>query len=165
MYSLIFFLSAIFECLNYIIWTGYLMSIYLCIPYYICLCDFFLLFSTGCTVICSECNSDHVVQLAVQSAPSTSTPLEQNDARYFTFDDRDNPVLPLCNKVWVCMVFWLDLFMTVLHYYSLFTYLTCFIPLGIGPRTVFAILWQPPPFDSAFRGLHRGSHSLLSYSP
>jgi len=64
-----------------------------------------LLFSTGCTVICSECKSDHVVQLAIQLAPSTSTPLEQNDARYFTFDDRDNPVLPLRNKVWVCMVF------------------------------------------------------------
>uniref|UniRef100_A0A672M4F6 Serine/threonine-protein kinase 11-interacting protein n=1 Tax=Sinocyclocheilus grahami TaxID=75366 RepID=A0A672M4F6_SINGR len=44
----------------------------------------------GCTVICSECNSDHVVELAAQSAPSTSTPFEQNDARYFTFDDRDN---------------------------------------------------------------------------
>ncbi|XP_016129125.1 serine/threonine-protein kinase 11-interacting protein isoform X6 [Sinocyclocheilus grahami] len=43
-----------------------------------------------CTVICSECNSDHVVELAAQSAPSTSTPFEQNDARYFTFDDRDN---------------------------------------------------------------------------
>ncbi|XP_073708377.1 serine/threonine-protein kinase 11-interacting protein [Garra rufa] len=47
-----------------------------------------------CTVICSECNSDHVVQLAVQSVPSTSTPFEQNDARHFTFDDRDNTVLP-----------------------------------------------------------------------
>ncbi|CAM4622637.1 unnamed protein product [Leuciscus chuanchicus] len=55
----------------------------------------------SCTVICSECNSDHVVQLAVQSTPSTSTPLEQNDARYFTFDDRDNPVLPLRNKALV----------------------------------------------------------------
>ncbi|KAK7144517.1 hypothetical protein R3I94_010821 [Phoxinus phoxinus] len=55
----------------------------------------------SCTVICSECNSDHVVQLAVQSVPSTSTPLEQNDARYFTFDDRDNPVLPLRNKALV----------------------------------------------------------------
>ncbi|XP_077055298.1 serine/threonine-protein kinase 11-interacting protein [Siphateles boraxobius] len=55
----------------------------------------------SCTVICSECNSDHVVQLSVQSAPSTSTPLEQNDARYFTFDDRDNPALPLRNKALV----------------------------------------------------------------
>ncbi|XP_016398434.1 serine/threonine-protein kinase 11-interacting protein-like isoform X2 [Sinocyclocheilus rhinocerous] len=45
-----------------------------------------------CTVICSECNSDHVVELAAQSAPSTSTPFEQNDTRYFTFDDRDNTV-------------------------------------------------------------------------
>ncbi|NP_956582.2 serine/threonine-protein kinase 11-interacting protein [Danio rerio] len=43
-----------------------------------------------CTVICSECNSDHVVQLAAQSTPSTSTPFEQNGERYFTFDDRDN---------------------------------------------------------------------------
>ncbi|XP_056315714.1 serine/threonine-protein kinase 11-interacting protein [Danio aesculapii] len=42
------------------------------------------------TVICSECNSDHVVQLAAQSAPSTSTPFEQNGDRYFTFDDQDN---------------------------------------------------------------------------
>ncbi|KAG1960310.1 serine/threonine-protein kinase 11-interacting protein [Pimephales promelas] len=55
----------------------------------------------SCTVICSECKSDHVVQLAIQLAPSTSTPLEQNDARYFTFDDRDNPVLPLRNKALV----------------------------------------------------------------
>ncbi|KAK2889030.1 hypothetical protein Q8A67_014405 [Cirrhinus molitorella] len=54
-----------------------------------------------CTVICSECNSDHVVQLAVQSAPSTSTPFEQNDARHFTFDDRDNTVLPKHNEALV----------------------------------------------------------------
>uniref|UniRef100_A0A673G719 Serine/threonine-protein kinase 11-interacting protein n=1 Tax=Sinocyclocheilus rhinocerous TaxID=307959 RepID=A0A673G719_9TELE len=47
---------------------------------------------SSCTVICSECNSDHVVELAAQSAPSTSTPFEQNDTRYFTFDDRDNTV-------------------------------------------------------------------------
>ncbi|TRY90331.1 hypothetical protein DNTS_015226 [Danionella cerebrum] len=45
----------------------------------------------NCTIICSECSSDHVVQLAVQSDPSTSTPFEHNDARYFSFDDRDNP--------------------------------------------------------------------------
>ncbi|XP_048056843.1 serine/threonine-protein kinase 11-interacting protein [Megalobrama amblycephala] len=45
----------------------------------------------SCTVICSECNSDHVVQMAVQPAPSTSTPFEQNDARYFTFDDPVHP--------------------------------------------------------------------------
>ncbi|XP_043097589.1 serine/threonine-protein kinase 11-interacting protein isoform X2 [Puntigrus tetrazona] len=45
----------------------------------------------SCTVICSECNSDHVVQLAAQ-VPSTSTPFEQNDARYFTFDDRDSAI-------------------------------------------------------------------------
>uniref|UniRef100_A0A671LIT8 Serine/threonine-protein kinase 11-interacting protein n=1 Tax=Sinocyclocheilus anshuiensis TaxID=1608454 RepID=A0A671LIT8_9TELE len=51
-------------------------------------------FDSSCTVICFECNSDHVVQLATQSAPSTSTPFEQNDARYFTFDDRDNMVQP-----------------------------------------------------------------------
>ncbi|XP_016308710.1 serine/threonine-protein kinase 11-interacting protein-like [Sinocyclocheilus anshuiensis] len=54
-----------------------------------------------CTVICFECNSDHVVQLATQSAPSTSTPFEQNDARYFTFDDRDNMVQPKLNEALV----------------------------------------------------------------
>ncbi|XP_016382184.1 serine/threonine-protein kinase 11-interacting protein-like isoform X3 [Sinocyclocheilus rhinocerous] len=54
-----------------------------------------------CTVICLECNSDHVVQLAAQSAPSTSTPFEQNDARYFTFDDRDNMVQPKLNEALV----------------------------------------------------------------
>ncbi|XP_051568530.1 serine/threonine-protein kinase 11-interacting protein isoform X1 [Myxocyprinus asiaticus] len=52
----------------------------------------------SCTLICSECNSNHVVQLAVQLAPSTSTPihcpLDQNGDRYFTFDDRDTPVRP-----------------------------------------------------------------------
>lgn len=56
----------------------------------------------SCTFICTECNSDHVVQLAIQSAPSTSTPLnyplEQNGERYFTFDDRDTPAHPQHNK-------------------------------------------------------------------
>uniref|UniRef100_A0A8C1IC69 Serine/threonine-protein kinase 11-interacting protein n=1 Tax=Cyprinus carpio TaxID=7962 RepID=A0A8C1IC69_CYPCA len=58
--------------------------------------------SDSCTVICLECNSDHVVQLAAQSAPSTSTPFEQNDARYFTFDDRDNMVQPMLNESLLC---------------------------------------------------------------
>ncbi|XP_056607619.1 serine/threonine-protein kinase 11-interacting protein isoform X2 [Triplophysa dalaica] len=53
----------------------------------------------SCTFICSECKSDHVVQLAIQSsALSTSTPLhcplDQNGGQYFIFDDKDTPVCP-----------------------------------------------------------------------
>uniref|UniRef100_A0A8C2G5Q5 Serine/threonine-protein kinase 11-interacting protein n=1 Tax=Cyprinus carpio TaxID=7962 RepID=A0A8C2G5Q5_CYPCA len=64
-----------------------------------------------CTVTCSECNSDHVVELAAQSAPSTSTPFEQNDARYFTFDERDSTVQLKHNEVWVYALF--DLILTL----------------------------------------------------
>lgn len=64
--------------------------------------------STGCTFICSECKSDHVVQLAIQSAAlSTSTPvhcpLDQNGGQYFIFDDKDTPVHPRHNEV--CVVY------------------------------------------------------------
>uniref|UniRef100_A0A672KNF0 Serine/threonine-protein kinase 11-interacting protein n=1 Tax=Sinocyclocheilus grahami TaxID=75366 RepID=A0A672KNF0_SINGR len=46
-------------------------------------------------IIFLECYLEwHRFQLAAQSAPSTSTPFEQNNARYFTFDDRDNMVQP-----------------------------------------------------------------------
>lgn len=60
--------------------------------------------STGCTFICSECKSDHVVQLAIQSAAlSTSTPLhcplDQNGGQYFIFDDKDTPVCPRHSEV------------------------------------------------------------------
>uniref|UniRef100_A0A9J8CRU7 Serine/threonine-protein kinase 11-interacting protein n=1 Tax=Cyprinus carpio carpio TaxID=630221 RepID=A0A9J8CRU7_CYPCA len=65
----------------------------------------------SCTVTCSECNSDHVVELAAQSAPSTSTPFEQNDARYFTFDERDSTVQLKHNEVWVYALF--DLILTL----------------------------------------------------
>lgn len=61
--------------------------------------------NNGCTFICSECKSDHVVQLAIQSAPSTSTPvhcpLEQNGGQYFIFDDKDTPVRPQHNELLV----------------------------------------------------------------
>uniref|UniRef100_A0A8B9LWD4 Serine/threonine-protein kinase 11-interacting protein n=1 Tax=Astyanax mexicanus TaxID=7994 RepID=A0A8B9LWD4_ASTMX len=48
------------------------------------------------TVFCPECSSDHVVQLAVQTTPSTSTPVYcgQNGDRCFNFDDTDTPVHP-----------------------------------------------------------------------
>uniref|UniRef100_A0A8C8GFT6 Serine/threonine-protein kinase 11-interacting protein n=1 Tax=Oncorhynchus tshawytscha TaxID=74940 RepID=A0A8C8GFT6_ONCTS len=49
------------------------------------------------TVICPECGSDHVVQLAGQSAPSTSTPVhgspcQDGTDRHFTFNHRDTPL-------------------------------------------------------------------------
>uniref|UniRef100_A0A8C8LWU6 Serine/threonine-protein kinase 11-interacting protein n=1 Tax=Oncorhynchus tshawytscha TaxID=74940 RepID=A0A8C8LWU6_ONCTS len=49
------------------------------------------------TVICPECGSDHVVQLAGQSAPSTSTPVhgspcQEGTDRHFTFNHRDTPL-------------------------------------------------------------------------
>uniref|UniRef100_A0A8C7NG86 Serine/threonine-protein kinase 11-interacting protein n=1 Tax=Oncorhynchus mykiss TaxID=8022 RepID=A0A8C7NG86_ONCMY len=49
------------------------------------------------TVICPECCSDHVVQLAGQSAPSTSTPVhgspcQDGTDRHFTFNHRDTPL-------------------------------------------------------------------------
>ncbi|XP_022531059.2 serine/threonine-protein kinase 11-interacting protein [Astyanax mexicanus] len=52
--------------------------------------------SPGDTVFCPECSSDHVVQLAVQTTPSTSTPVYcgQNGDRCFNFDDTDTPVHP-----------------------------------------------------------------------
>ncbi|XP_064826046.1 serine/threonine-protein kinase 11-interacting protein-like isoform X4 [Oncorhynchus masou masou] len=51
----------------------------------------------GSTVICPECCSDHVVQLAGQSAPSTSTPVhgspcQEGTDRHFTFNHRDTPL-------------------------------------------------------------------------
>uniref|UniRef100_A0A4W5LIL1 Serine/threonine-protein kinase 11-interacting protein n=1 Tax=Hucho hucho TaxID=62062 RepID=A0A4W5LIL1_9TELE len=55
----------------------------------------------GDTVICPECGSDHVVQLAGQSAPSTSTPVhtpvhgspcQDGTDRHFTFNHRDTPL-------------------------------------------------------------------------
>ncbi|XP_030639233.1 LOW QUALITY PROTEIN: serine/threonine-protein kinase 11-interacting protein [Chanos chanos] len=51
------------------------------------------------TVICSKCGSDHVVQLAGQSAPSTSTPVppqagQTGDTQRFTFDETETPVQP-----------------------------------------------------------------------
>nr|XP_046174202.1 serine/threonine-protein kinase 11-interacting protein-like isoform X2 [Oncorhynchus gorbuscha] len=51
----------------------------------------------GSTVICPECGSDHVVQLAGQSAPSTSTPVhgspcQDGTDRHFTFNHRDTPL-------------------------------------------------------------------------
>uniref|UniRef100_A0A4W5PIY4 Serine/threonine kinase 11 interacting protein n=1 Tax=Hucho hucho TaxID=62062 RepID=A0A4W5PIY4_9TELE len=55
----------------------------------------------GDTVICPECGSDHVVQLAGQSAPSTSTPVHtpvhgspcrDGTDRHFTFNHRDTPL-------------------------------------------------------------------------
>ncbi|XP_035382395.1 serine/threonine-protein kinase 11-interacting protein isoform X2 [Electrophorus electricus] len=50
----------------------------------------------GDIVYCPECNSDHVVQLAGQAAPSTSTPVYcdavQNRNRCFNFDDIDTSV-------------------------------------------------------------------------
>uniref|UniRef100_A0A8C7CRR5 Serine/threonine-protein kinase 11-interacting protein n=1 Tax=Oncorhynchus kisutch TaxID=8019 RepID=A0A8C7CRR5_ONCKI len=59
------------------------------------------------TVICPECGSDHVVQLAGQSAPSTSTPVhgspcQEGTDRHFTFNHRDTPLpshpaaVPVC---------------------------------------------------------------------
>ncbi|XP_036426448.1 serine/threonine-protein kinase 11-interacting protein isoform X3 [Colossoma macropomum] len=54
--------------------------------------------SPGDGVFCPECNSDHVVQLANQAVPSTSTPVHcgfgENGNRCFNFDDTDTPVLP-----------------------------------------------------------------------
>ncbi|CAB1327733.1 unnamed protein product [Coregonus sp. 'balchen'] len=53
------------------------------------------------TVICPECGSDHVVQLAGQLAPSTSTPVhtpvhgspgQDGTDRHFTFNHRDTPL-------------------------------------------------------------------------
>ncbi|KAI4900844.1 hypothetical protein NFI96_018189 [Prochilodus magdalenae] len=53
----------------------------------------------GDGVFCPECNSDHVVQLADQAVPSTSTPVHcgpaENGNRCFAFDDSDTPVRPL----------------------------------------------------------------------
>ncbi|KAK6325470.1 hypothetical protein J4Q44_G00048120 [Coregonus suidteri] len=55
----------------------------------------------GSTVICPECGSDHVVQLAGQLAPSTSTPVhtpvhgspgQDGTDRHFTFNHRDTPL-------------------------------------------------------------------------
>ncbi|KAM9396621.1 serine/threonine-protein kinase 11-interacting protein isoform 1-T1 [Salvelinus alpinus] len=55
----------------------------------------------GSTVICPECGSDHVVQLADQSAPSTSTPVhtpvhgspcQDGTDRHVTFNHRDTPL-------------------------------------------------------------------------
>ncbi|XP_072539908.1 serine/threonine-protein kinase 11-interacting protein [Salminus brasiliensis] len=53
--------------------------------------------SPGDNIFCPECSSDHVVQLAVQTTPSTSTPVccfGQNGDRCFNFDDTDTPVRP-----------------------------------------------------------------------
>lgn len=45
---------------------------------------------SGVAVFCPECNSDHVIQLAGQTAPSTSTPVPcgygQNGDGCFKFD-------------------------------------------------------------------------------
>ncbi|XP_063067604.1 serine/threonine-protein kinase 11-interacting protein [Engraulis encrasicolus] len=55
--------------------------------------------STGSGVNCPECNSDHVVQLAGQSAPLSSTPIpsdaeEGGEKRRFSFSDTDTPKKP-----------------------------------------------------------------------
>lgn len=52
--------------------------------------------STRSGLVCPECNSDHVIQLIGQSAPSTSTPVhsdveEGGEKRHFRFDDPDTP--------------------------------------------------------------------------
>ncbi|KAG5261908.1 hypothetical protein AALO_G00289940 [Alosa alosa] len=52
--------------------------------------------SIGSGLVCPECNSDHVIQLVGQSAPSTSTPVssdveEGGEKRHFHFDDTDTP--------------------------------------------------------------------------
>ncbi|XP_026801367.2 serine/threonine-protein kinase 11-interacting protein [Pangasianodon hypophthalmus] len=55
--------------------------------------------TAGDTVFCPECNSDHVIQLAGQTAPSTSTPVPcdfgQNGDRCFRFDyvDTQKPLI------------------------------------------------------------------------
>ncbi|XP_062384431.1 serine/threonine-protein kinase 11-interacting protein [Sardina pilchardus] len=55
--------------------------------------------AAGSELVCPECNSDHVIQLAGQSAPSTSTPVssdveEGGEKRRFNFDDTDTPKKP-----------------------------------------------------------------------
>ncbi|XP_031414171.1 serine/threonine-protein kinase 11-interacting protein isoform X2 [Clupea harengus] len=52
--------------------------------------------TAGSGQVCPECNSDHVIQIAGQLAPSTSTPTasdveEGDEKRYFSFDDTDTP--------------------------------------------------------------------------
>lgn len=72
-------------------------------------------------VFCPECNSDHVIQLAGQTAPSTSTPVPcsfgQNGDRCFKFDYIDT------QKVYVASV---TNFINPLIHYSFISF-TAFI--------------------------------------
>ncbi|XP_066522181.1 serine/threonine-protein kinase 11-interacting protein isoform X2 [Hoplias malabaricus] len=55
-------------------------------------------YSSGDAALCPECKSDHVVQLAVQALPSTSTPIHcnfgENGDTCFNFDETETPVRP-----------------------------------------------------------------------